>query len=196
MNRHHIQTVEWFREWYVRFDGNSVHSIDFETTSLNYLEMEFVGFSICNGKHAIYVDNPDCLPLLSEILKHSKWIMHNAVYDLKCCQKFMGVTPDVVCTLTAAKLINENRQSYSLKNLAHEDLGVSKKDIKKYDEVAYSWSSPEFVKYAQNDAIWTYQLWKKYEPLLHKEKQDYVFYNVEMPFQVVLRDLESLWHKS
>jgi len=105
----------------------------------------------------------------------------------------MGVTPEAICTLTSAKLLNENRLgkgAYSLKTLAHDVLGVPMAEIKKYEEVQYSWTSPEFIKYAQNDAIWTYQLWEKYGPLLHKQELEHLFFEVEMPFQVVLRDLE------
>lgn len=188
-----IQTIDEFNNWifYVVGYEEPLLSLDFETTSLNYLDMEFVGFSMAKGLDGVYVSNPDLLPYLGNLVKTGKWIFHFAPFDLKCLKKFCNSEPkEIFCTLTAAKLIDENLDSYSLKELAYSQLGIPWKQIKKWEEVKDNTNSPEFIKYATNDALWTYQLFEQQKSNLAKQGLEHLFYSVEMPFQFVLRDLE------
>jgi len=52
-----ITTIEEFNTWWIS-EQRSIMAIDFETTSLKYLEMELDGFSMCNGSAACYVNFP------------------------------------------------------------------------------------------------------------------------------------------
>ena len=89
--------------------------------------------------------------------------------------------------MTAAHLINETMKK-GLKYLAEKYLGAT--DILTYDQAAkYGFSSPQFIKYATNDAIWTWKLHEIFNRKLYQQKLDKLFYEIEMPFQFVLMDL-------
>ena len=191
-------------------------SIDFECTSLDYLEMEFVGFSLCNGTAACYVDFT--IKNVSYLFHDIIWVMHNSVFDLKCWKKFFhyenaiedtqsltaqaifdcdslemsktSLPEKIFCTLVGAKLIDENLDSYSLKTLAEIWLKIPLEQIKKWEEVSDNVNSSEFINYTMNDSIWTYQLYELEKEELRKQNLEYLFYEVEMPFQKVLMDLE------
>jgi len=92
--------------------------------------------------------------------------------------------------MCAIHLLNENSK-YGLKDCAVRVLKVPKSKIKTYDEVKdLDRTDPRFYDYAFNDAIWTYQLWEKTSLGLIKNDLEDLFYNIEMPFQFVLRDME------
>ena len=182
-----VEFVEWCNNW------EPVMAIDFETTSLNYLEMELLGFSLSNGKKSCYVCNTDSdiwVEELSEI--GTTFVMHNSVFDLKCFRKFLHWEPENIwCTLVGAKLLDENRfgkSPYSLKTLAVDWLG--KTDVVKYDEVAHDPTSKVFAEYAMDDAKNTYELYQYEYPKLEKEGLIYLAEEIEMPFQKTLADLE------
>ena len=92
--------------------------------------------------------------------------------------------PKIFDTLTASHLLNENLPENGLKYLAEHELGVPKEQIKKYAEVTPG--TQEFFKYGMNDAIWTYQLFKKYSPQIEKEGLHHLAYDIEFPFQKAL----------
>ena len=201
MHKEVIHTPVEFLSWW---QGHREHvmSFDTETTSLDYLTMELEGFSLCNGTHACYVD---VLPTpyvrrevptmwiqaLKDVIDYLDIVvMHNAAFDLKVLYKY-GIEPKKIwCTLTAAKLVNENRGKgmYSLKVLAVEVLKVPKDQVKAWDEVEQG--TEGFYDYAINDAIWTWQLYEIFKPILKEQDLIYLFEVVEMPFQFVLADLE------
>jgi len=87
-------------------------------------------------------------------------------------------------TLTASHLLNECLPENGLKYLAEHELGIPKEQIKKYTEVTPG--TDEFFKYGMNDAIWTYQLYKKYSPQIEKEGLHHLAYDIEFPFQKAL----------
>lgn len=192
-----IKTFDEFESW--MWDNlESVMGLDFETTSLNYVEMEPVGFSLSNGMAACYVPyNKEIYRffaiLLTDTDKDSTiWVMHNASFDLKCVKKFMlGVSlKNIFCTLIGSQLLNENLFSHGLKYLAEHWLKIPPDQIKKWEEVSADVTSKEFANYAMNDAIWAYQLYELESKALKKQGLEHLFYSVEMPFQYVLRDLE------
>jgi DNA polymerase-1 len=183
-----INSVEEFQDWCGTL--GDVIAIDFETTGLSYLEMEFLGFSLCDGDRACYVQNKRLLTYLEALISSRTWVMHNAKFDLKCFQKFVGSIPEnIFCTLTGAKLVDENLYSYSLKELASFWLGIPYDQIKKWEEVSGDADSPEFIDYAMNDAIWTFDLYEYITPRLAKEQLTYIS-GIEMEFQKVLADME------
>jgi DNA polymerase I-like protein with 3'-5' exonuclease and polymerase domains len=160
-----------------------VIALDFETTSLNYLEMEFVGFSVCDGINAYYCTDIMKLPI---VLLHERIVFHNAVYDLKCCRKFLHTEPlTIFCTLVENRF---GKNPYSLKTLAVDWLG--KTDVVKYDEVSHDPTSRAFAEYAMDDAVNTYELYQYEYPKLDKEGLLYLAEEIEMPFQKCLADLE------
>ena len=100
------------------------------------------------------------------------FIFHNAMYDI-CWLRSSGITPPakVVDTMIAASLVNENRWSFRLNDLAKEYAGISKDEAvlqaaaREYgiDAKKDMWKLPSmFVgQYAERDAESTLKLWHR-----------------------------------
>lgn len=91
MQRRVITTPDNFKEWMSQC--KDVFSLDTETSSLNWLDLEIIGFSICDGKQACYVDikrkyKKELLMILDFYLSECRMVvMHNAAFDLMCLKK-------------------------------------------------------------------------------------------------------------
>ena len=107
-------------------------------------------------------------------------IFHNAQYDLGWLHAMgMKVNGKIVDTMIAAALIDENRRSYSLNNLAFEYLGEIKAETDLIeaakdhgvDPKAEMWKLPaEHVGfYAEQDARLTYLLWQRFKHEINKQ---------------------------
>jgi DNA polymerase I-like protein with 3'-5' exonuclease and polymerase domains len=104
----------------------------------------------------------------------NKKIFHNAQYDLGWLNAMgMTVNGEVIDTMVAAAIIDENRWSYSLNNLARDYLGEIKAetDLNEaakdhgIDPKAEMWKLPaEHVGfYAEQDARLTFLLWQRFK---------------------------------
>jgi len=196
MKRIVIKTYLDFLNW-SKTCGDII-SFDTETSSLSYLHLSIIGFSICDGESVCYLDlfkNKDfvnIIGLLNKIFWNcEKVIMHNAPFDLKVLYKYgigESLGGKVIDTRIAAFLLDENRLT-GLKFLTANILGKKRLSWKQITE-KYGISSPEFYNYAMNDAEDTWNLWKIFEKQLKKEDLSYLFYSVEMPFQFVIRDMK------
>jgi len=159
LNKTIITNLNQFQDWW-ESEYRPIMAFDTETTSLNYMEMELVGFSLATNTAACYI-NFDCWEWLKALLESLDLvIMHNAVFDLKVLYKYSSLMPkQIFCTLTGAQLLNENLSSHSLKYLAEHWLKVPANQIKKWEEVSADTTSKEFANYSMNDAIWAYKLY-------------------------------------
>jgi DNA polymerase-1 len=120
-------------------------------------------------------------------------VLHNAPYDLSVIKKVTNWLPtcDVFDTMTAAHLLDEEG-SKALKNLAPRYLKVPEDQIQKYEAVSQEdRHGVKFTFYAQNDALWTYQLWEVFKPKLVHQGLDKLFYKIETPFQKTLVDFRT-----
>jgi len=198
MEKTYITTCKNFENWLYQ-TGPEKLALDTETTDLSYCKLDIRGFSLCDGERACYVnvwENPEREHLLWKLrifIAHhpifQELIFHGAPFDLKVLHKIGcgKITPNIFCTMTAAHLINENMK-VGLKYLAERYLKV--KNPMTYEQAArHGFDSPEFINYATNDAIWTWQLHEIFNRTLYQQKLDKLFYEIEMPFQFVLRDL-------
>ena len=104
----------------------------------------------------------------------NKKIFHNAQYDLGWLNAMgMTVNGEIIDTMVAAAIIDENRWSYSLNNLARDYLGEIKAetDLNEaakdhgIDPKAEMWKLPaEHVGfYAEQDARLTFLLWQRFK---------------------------------
>lgn len=81
-----IITPTEFRDWMT--NCKSVYSLDTETSSLDWLDLEIVGFSIADGIQACYVDikrkyKKELLMILDFYIGEAKMIvMQNASFDM------------------------------------------------------------------------------------------------------------------
>ena len=75
-----------FRDWCSNL--KSVWSLDTETTSLDWLDLEIIGFSLCDGKQACYVDikrmhKKELLMILDYYIGEAKMVVfHSAPFDM------------------------------------------------------------------------------------------------------------------
>jgi DNA polymerase I len=192
MERTVISNFADFKNWI----GNCTYkyTFDFETTSLNILDLEVLGFSMSDGKRVCYVRTSKPKDYFNWLRRYAiTYIFHNAVFDLKVAKKY-GFEPDsIICTLVGAKLIDSERgpKQYGLKVLEHVWLHRPQKDVVTYEKaISYGVNSPEFANYAMDDAEWTWKLWEYEKPIVKKQHLEYLFHDIEMPFQFVIRDME------
>ncbi len=74
-----------FRDWMA--NCKDIFALDTETTSLNYLDLEIIGFSIADGTQACYVDiiprhKKELLMILDYYLSEAKMVVfHNFPFD-------------------------------------------------------------------------------------------------------------------
>ena len=181
--------VEWFNKPIDKL------SFDTETTSLDYQTLDVVGISFYDGEDVCYVDlvdnaNRDLIfYALDSYLHLIKLIAHNIVFDLKVLWKFgvRNISPNIICTSVAAQLLNENQpRNLDYLTLKH----FNKEKVKWEDAVKHGYQSDEFYNYGMDDAIDCWNLWQKEKPLLEQQGLEHLFYDVEMPFQLILRDME------
>ena len=166
----------------------------------SYEEGNPTGFSLYNGVEAVYVDTcgwrddeaDTIYSLLGKYIKKGGLVIcHNIVYDLAVLNKYgvslLGI--EWFDTMTAAHLIDEERKykgGLGLKALAESDLGVL--ETQSWEDTRHD---PEaFRQYGANDAIWTWQLAKKYSKQMILEDLDKLFKEIEMPFHRVLLQME------
>jgi len=118
----------------------------------------------------------------SSVLK----IFHNAMYDV-CWIRSMGIEikGDVVDTMIAASLINENRFRYDLNSLGKEYVGWGKAETALrnaaedwgIDPKSELWKLPAMYvgTYAERDAELTYNLWKALKKELSSQDLEAIF---------------------
>ena len=81
-----ITTPSEFRDWMSHC--KDIFSLDTECTSLNWLDLEIIGFSLCDGKQACYVDikrryKKELLMILDYYLSEARMVVfHSAPYDM------------------------------------------------------------------------------------------------------------------
>ena len=86
-----ITTPSDFKDWMSQC--KDIWAFDCETTSLNYLDLEIIGWSICDGKQACYVDirprhKKELLMILDYYIGESKMVIfHSAPFDMMVLRK-------------------------------------------------------------------------------------------------------------
>ena len=172
--------------------GHKEIAVDLETCDPDLTELgsgnvvgrgRIVGISVAvEGWSAYYpiahegggnMDKKLVLNWLQDLFKQdSTFIFHNAMYDI-CWLRSSGIIPPakVVDTVIAASLVNENRWSFRLNDLAREYAGIGKDEAvlqaaaREYgiDAKKDMWKLPSmFVgQYAERDAESTLKLWHR-----------------------------------
>ena len=131
------------------------------------------------------MDRKRVLSWLKDILESpSTKIFHNAMYDV-CWLRALGfkINGDIVCTMIAAAITNENRFRYDLNSLSWHYLGYGKNEAA-LAEAAEEWGidpKAEMYKlpamhvgsYAERDAEVTFGLWQEMKKeILHQDLED------------------------
>jgi DNA polymerase-1 len=188
-------------------------SIDTETTSEDPMLAEIVGISISIEKDEgfyipvshRYLGAPEQLKIewvlnqLKQLLEDDKIkkLGQNIKYEIIVFKNhgidLSGISFD---TMVASYLLNPNRYSHSLDNIAleylnhimttYKDVTGSGKGQKNFSEVDIETAT----KYSCEDADITYQLTKLLNPMLKEQGLDKLFYDVELPLISVLARIE------
>lgn len=80
-----------FRDW--MSNCKDIFSLDTECTSLNWLDLEIIGFSVADGHQACYVDikprhKKELLMILDFYISEAKMVVfHNASFDMMVLKK-------------------------------------------------------------------------------------------------------------
>ena len=129
-------------------------------------------------------------------------IFHNAMYDVCWLRKLgINIKGQIVDTMIAASLVDENRFRYDLNGISRDYLGKGKDETALY-EAAKSWGvdpKAEMYKlpamyvgaYAERDAQLTLELWQELKKeILHQDIED--IFNMETKLFPVLVDMRFL----
>jgi len=176
-------------------------AMDFETTGLDYFELDVLGFSLYDGKNSAYIDlweNCEMIRIFAEFLpklKVTKTIIgQNFVFDLKVFAKVWGQSntnlilkhTKIVDTMLASYLIDE-RTPYNLKYLVETHL--KRKHITFPEVQHFGYNSIEFTSAMETHAKNTWDLWQVFKPILKEQQLEQVF-EIECNFIPVQVEME------
>lgn len=187
-------------------------AIDTETTSLNPLEADLVGVSLCaQAGKAYYVplghdDESRNLPSekacgqLSKLLTNKKVqkIGQNIKYDLEVLHRAgLDVAPISFDTMLASYVLNPSGRQHNLNALAMEHFGYRMQPISDLigsGKKQISFAQVDIDKavfYAAEDADYTFRLRGIFAPKLDELKLHNLYYNIELPLIKVLAAMEE-----
>ena len=200
-------------------ENEKIVAFDCETTSLDTLNTQLVGFSLSSqaGK-GIYVplytsnlfENLDFIPqekALEQIARlfnnpQVTVILHNGKFDYKVLRNSgikinnNKVSCKLVDTMIAEWLLNSDKtgkNSYSLEYLAETKLGlkgIEYEDLVPKGQTFADLPVEKAYPYAAEDADFTFQLWQKLEPQLKSQNLYELFTSTEMRLMPLLAEME------
>lgn len=200
-------------------ENEKIVAFDCETTSLDTLNTQLVGFSLSSqaGK-GIYVplytsnlfENLDFIPqdkALEQIARlfnnpQVTVILHNGKFDYKVLRSNgikinnNKVSCKLVDTMIAEWLLNSDKtgkNSYSLEYLAETKLGlkgIEYEDLVPKGQTFADLPVEKAFPYAAEDADFTFQLWQKLEPQLKSQNLYELFTSTEMRLMPLLAEME------
>lgn len=200
-------------------ENEKIVAFDCETTSLDTLNTQLVGFSLSSqaGK-GIYVplytsnlfENLDFIPqekALEQIARlfnnpQVTVILHNGKFDYKVLRSNgikinnNKVSCKLIDTMIAEWLLNSDKtgkNSYSLEYLAETKLGlkgIEYEDLVPKGQTFADLPVEKAYPYAAEDADFTFQLWQKLEPQLKSQNLYELFTSTEMRLMPLLAEME------
>ena len=204
-----VRTPEALQAWIEAVRKAGTFAFDTETDSLDSLQAHPVGFSLATAKgKACYIpvqaagvevlDLEKVLAQLRRILEDPSLTLigQNIKYDYKvmACQ---GLVPRCrfFDTMVAAWLLDSERSSYSLDNLALQLLNyrtIHYTDVvgKDKDRTLADVELCRVTDYSGEDADITFQLFQLFQPQLEAEGLASIFSDLEMPLVGILADME------
>lgn len=174
-------------------------AFDTETTDLDPLRCELVGFSVCYSAGAAYYIPAKFIGSFKSVFENPQVgkIGHNAKFDLKVLEVTQGiyVTPIVYDTLLASYILNPGTRGHSLDALSLTEFGHQ---MMPYEELVGKGKSAILITevaldklayYAAEDADYTWRLYELLRPAVVKEKLDKIL-DMELHLIPILKDME------
>ncbi len=182
-------------------------AFDVETTSINEMAADPVGFSIATKVgEAVYVPlkaggreflpEPDVKSVLRDLLQDTtlELIGHNFKYDYKVLQRWgVEVRNLSFDTMVAAWLLDTTAASYGMDNLAEKHLGyktIHYSDVVQKGNLFSDVELDSASEYAAEDADVTLRFYEVFKPQLKEQKLYKLFSEVEMPLVRILAEME------
>ena len=194
--------------------GASHLAVDLETTSIDPLEAQIVGFALSTAPQVAwyvpvahhYLGVPEQLTL-ERVLEDLKPLLEDpaitkvaqhAKYELHVLRRYgVELAPVVMDPMLAAYLLDPNRHSYGLdalvdlhlqhKMISYEDVTGSGKDQRPFAAVEVEVAAT----YAAEDADWTLRIGAYFEERLREEGLHDLLVGVELPLAGVLVRMEA-----
>ena len=206
-----IQSLDELTQWKKKAENIGYVAFDTETNSLNAVEADMVGFSLCTSENdACYVpllhkendkqiDFDQAIDILKSILEDNgiKKILHNMKFDALVVDKYDINIKNYDDTMLMSYSIGSGGIRHKLDTLikyyfdhdaiSFKDLIGSGKDKKTFQEL----SIKEAGKYAAEDADMTLRLWKRFKSFMVKDKQVKIYEIIEKPLAQVIMNMEK-----
>ncbi len=207
-----VDSAAAFDELLPRLKGCREFAVDLETTSLEPMTADIVGFSFASRENeAFYLplnltaeesDLPPPDMLVEALRPHLEnpaigKVGQNIKYDMLVLARngveLKGIAFD---TMVASYLINPGRRSHgldalSMEYLGHRNIPISELIGKGKNQISFSEVPiPQATEYAAEDADMTLRLKGCFEPLLAEGGFGELFHDMEMPLVTVLAAME------
>ena len=206
-----IQSLDELTQWKMKAENIGYVAFDTETNSLNAVEADMVGFSLCTSENdACYVpllheendkqiDFDQAIDILKSILEDNgiKKILHNMKFDALVVDKYDINIKNYDDTMLMSYSIGSGGIRHKLDTLikyyfdhdaiSFKDLIGSGKDKKTFQELPIK----EAGKYAAEDADMTLRLWKRFKSFMVKDKQVKIYEIIEKPLAQVIMNMEK-----
>ncbi len=200
-----VKSLEELKDVFEKAKKEAFIAFDTETTSVNAIDAELVGFSVAWKKKSFYVPlghkkgvNLSFEKALEELRsflsdESVKIVGQNLKYDLSVMKKYEAPFAVYFDTMIAAYLLNPNERRFSLDNLAMKYLNYN---TVKYEDVTVKGENFADVpievaaRYSAEDADVTYRLYEKLSKEIQENGLTRVFYDMEMPLVDVLSTME------
>ena len=206
-----IQSLDELTKWKLKAENIGYVAFDTETNSLNAVEADMVGFSLCTSENdACYVpllhkendkqiDFEQAIDILKSILEDNgiKKILHNMKFDALVVDKYDINIKNYDDTMLMSYSIGSGGIRHKLDTLikyyfdhdaiSFKDLTGSGKDKKTFQELTIQ----EAGKYAAEDADMTLRLWKIFKSSMVQDKQVKIYEIIEKPLAQVIMNMEK-----
>ena len=206
-----IQSLDELKQWKLKAENIGYLAFDTETNSLDAVEADMVGFSLCTSENdACYVpllheendkqiDFDQAIDILKSILEDNgiKKILHNMKFDALVVDKYNINIKNYDDTMLMSYSIGSGGIRHKLDTLikyyfdhdaiSFKDLIGSGKDKKTFQELPIK----EAGKYAAEDADMTLRLWKIFKSSVTQDKQVKIYEIIEKPLAQVIMNMEK-----
>ena len=206
-----IQSLDELKQWKLKAENIGYVAFDTETNSLDAVEADMVGFSLCTSENdACYVpllheendkqiDFDQAIDILKSILEDNgiKKILHNMKFDALVVDKYNINIKNYDDTMLMSYSIGSGGIRHKLDTLikyyfdhdaiSFKDLIGSGKNKKTFQELPIK----EAGKYAAEDADMTLRLWKRFKSSMVKDKQVKIYEIIEKPLAQVIMNMEN-----
>ena len=206
-----IQSLDELKQWKLKAENIGYVAFDTETNSLDAVEADMVGFSLCTSENdACYVpllheendkqiDFDKAIDILKSILEDNgiKKILHNMKFDALVVDKYNINIKNYDDTMLMSYSIGSGGIRHKLDTLikyyfdhdaiSFKDLIGSGKDKKTFQELLIK----EAGKYAAEDADMTLRLWKRFKSSMVQDKQVKIYEIIEKPLAQVIMNMEN-----